>query len=84
MRRMASMVETAAKWVHHTRMRHILPILGVLVLVLGIVLAFRGRKSPDLDDGSSGNGVLIVVATLGACVAIAAFWFFLTWAEFAS
>lgn len=65
-------------------MRHILPILGVLVLVLGLVLAFRRRRAPDLDSGTSGSGVLIAVVTLGACVAIAAFWFFLTWAEFAS
>lgn len=78
------MVEAAADWVHHTRMRHLLPILGVLVLILGIALVFRNRQTPGRESRSGGNALIIIVATLGAAVAIAAFWFFLTWLEFAS
>lgn len=77
-------VEAADDWVHHTRMRHLLPILGVLVLILGVVLAFRKRRTPGLDSDSGGNALIIIVATLGAAVAIGAFWFYLTWLEFAS
>lgn len=64
-------------------MRHILPIVGPLLILLAIFLFVRSRRTaPDREE--QGSGLLVFVLLIGASVAIAAFWFFLTWLEFAS
>lgn len=64
-------------------MRHLLPIIASLLVVLAIALLVRSRRT-EPDREGQGNGLMIFVLLIGASVAIAAFWFFLTWLEFAS